>query len=67
MKMKLKCKKCGGHLSHEDTMDTYGGLEDDYYVERQAYSCDECGTDYTIEKRVDIKPEEVEIIYFEEA
>ena len=52
--MELRCKKCGGNLIKEDTMDTYGGIDEDYYIEHQLYSCEKCGIDYIIDKRIDI-------------
>ena len=65
--MELKCKKCGGNLIHEDTVDTFGGLEEDYYIEQQLYSCEKCKTEYIIDKRIDVQESDIEITYFEEA
>ena len=65
--MKLKCKKCGGDLILEDVLDTYGGIDEDYYIEHQFHSCEKCETEYTIDKRIDIQESDIEITYFEEA
>lgn len=65
--MELKCKKCGGNLIHEDTVDTFGGLEEDYYIEQQLYSCEKCKTEYIIDKRIDVQESDIKITYFEEA
>ena len=65
--MELRCKKCGGNLIKEDTMDTYGGIDEDYYIEHQLYSCEKCGIDYIVDKRIDIQESDIEITYFKEA
>ena len=65
--MELKCKKCGGNHIKEDTVDRFGGIDEDYYIEQQLHSCEKCGTDYIIDKRIDIQESDIEITYFEEA
>ena len=64
--MELRCKKCNNELILADVIDTYGGLEEDYYIERQIHSCDKCKIDYVVEKRIDIQESDIEVIYFEE-
>ena len=64
--IELKCKKCNSPLEHYDTIDTDGGLEDDFYVERQIWGCDKCSLDYVVEKQIKFNPKDVNIIYFEE-
>lgn len=64
--MELKCKKCNSNLELADVIRTFGGLEEDYYIERQVHSCDKCKIDYIVEKRIDIQESDIQIVYFEE-
>lgn len=63
--VKFLCKLCGDPLEWEDTIDTEGGIEDKWYLERQLWVCKRCQKDYVIGLSVDITNPKVE--YFEES
>lgn len=63
----FNCRNCGHPLDHEDTMDTEGGINEGYIIERQLWCCPNCQKDYIIEQRADIGEGDVDIIYCEEA
>lgn len=66
--MELKCKKCGGHLELEDTIDTDGSLDEGYFMEKRWYSCADCNQDYSVGINVKIPVfTEKDIIWFEES
>lgn len=63
----FNCKKCGQPLDHEDTMDTEGGINEGYIIERQLWCCSHCHKDYVITQRADINEGDVDITNFQEA
>lgn len=62
---KFLCKYCGDPLEWEDILDTEGGIEDKWYLERQLWTCKRCDVGYVIGLSVDITNPKVE--YFEES
>ncbi len=63
----FNCKNCGHPLDHEDTMNTDGGINEGYIIERQLWCCSNCNKDYIIEQKIDISENDVDIIYYKEA
>lgn len=63
----FNCKKCGSPLDCVDVMDTEGGINEGYIIERQNWICEHCGTDYIITQRADIGEGDVDITDFEES
>ena len=61
----LLCKCCGNKITHEDTLDTYGCIEDGYIQEHQIWSCEKCKIDYVVD--IYAKIIEPKITYFEES
>lgn len=63
----FNCKNCGNPLDCEDVMDTEGGINEGYIIERQLWVCSNCHKDYVITQRADIGEGDVDITDFEEA
>ena len=61
------CKNCGHQLDWEDTIDTEGGINEGYIIERQLWCCSNCNKNYIIEQKADIGEGDINIIYYEEA
>lgn len=56
----LECKKCGGRLNWEDTVNFEGGILEGYLLEEQIYICENCNTNYNIQARVNFRNNEIE-------
>jgi transcriptional pleiotropic regulator of transition state genes len=65
-KEKMNCKKCGKPLSYEDTFDIEGGIEENCFAERQSWTCENCNTEYIIEKVIEFNKKDIKTVYFEE-
>lgn len=58
----FNCKNCGHPLDWTDTVDTEGGIQEGYIIERQVWHCHCCNKDYAIEQRADFTENDVDII-----
>lgn len=63
----FNCKSCGQPLDCVDTIDTEGGINEGYIIERQEWVCEHCQKSYVITQRADIGEGDVDITDFEES
>lgn len=63
----FNCKNCGHPLDWADIVDTEGGINEGYIIERQVWVCHCCNKSYVIEQRADIGEGDVDITNFEES
>lgn len=63
----FSCKNCGCQLDCVDTLDTEGGINEGYIIERQEWVCPECNKSYVITQRADIGEGDIDITDFEES
>ena len=49
----IKCPKCKATLEWVDTFRTYGGIQDDYYMEASAWECPQCKKEYIATHELD--------------
>ena len=63
----FNCRKCGHPLDWVDTIDTEGGINEGYIIERQEWVCHCCNQSYIIEQRADIGEGDVDITDFQES